>query len=87
MIAIDSAGVLGSVGVALLLAAYFLNLVKLCRADGFAYGALNFFGAALACLSSYLIGFMPFVVLEGTWMVVSAVALARAIVRPPRSPA
>jgi len=28
-------------------------------------------------VASYLIGFMPFVVLEGTWAVVAAVALAR----------
>jgi hypothetical protein len=38
---------------------------------------LNFAGAALAGCASYLIGFMPFVVLEGTWATVAAVALAR----------
>jgi hypothetical protein len=38
---------------------------------------LNLVGAALACLSSYLIDFMPFVLLEGTWSAVAAIALAR----------
>jgi hypothetical protein len=34
-------------------------------------------GAALACYSSYLIDFLPFVVLEGVWAIAAAVALAR----------
>ena len=33
--------------------------------------------AALAGYASYLIGFVPFVILEGTWAVVAAVALGR----------
>ena len=36
-------------------------------------------GASLAGYASYLIGFAPFVVLEGTWAVVAAVALTRRI--------
>ena len=73
----DHATILGSAGVALLLLAFFLNLLRRLRADGFVYLALNLFGAGLACYSSYLIDFMPFVVLEGTWAIVAAVALAR----------
>jgi hypothetical protein len=72
---------IGFAGVALLLIAFFLNLFKLLRADHFAYLALNMIGAGLACLSSYLIAFMPFVLLEGTWALVAAVALARNITR------
>lgn len=68
---------IGFAGVALLLIAFLLNLLKLMRADGCAYGALNFVGAALACYSSYLISFMPFVVLEGVWAVAAAGALVR----------
>ena len=71
------ATVIGSVGVALLLTAFLLNLFGLLRADGHAYMGLNFVGAGLACYSSYLIDFMPFVVLEGTWAVVALVALLR----------
>jgi len=71
------ATIVGSAGVALLLLAFFLNLLRYLRADGTVYLALNLVGAALACLSSYLIDFMPFVLLEGTWSVVAAVALGR----------
>jgi DinB superfamily len=43
------------------------------------YTALNFAGAALAGYASYLIGFVPFVILEGTWAAVAAVALGRRV--------
>lgn len=72
-----NATIIGSAGVALLLVAFLLNLVKAMRAEGWSYLALNFIGAGLACYSSYLIRFMPFVVLEGTWAVVAMIALAR----------
>jgi hypothetical protein len=72
-----NATIIGSAGVALLLIAFLLNLVKVMRAEGWSYLALNFIGAGLACYSSYLIRFMPFVVLEGTWAVVAMMALAR----------
>ena len=68
---------IGFVGVALLLVAFFLNLFRLLKAESNAYLALNLIGASLACASSYLIDFLPFVLLEGTWAIVAAVALAR----------
>jgi hypothetical protein len=77
----DTATVIGSLGVALLLIAFLLNVLKLMSADGYAYTALNFVGAALACYSSWLIAFMPFVVLEGVWALVAAFALGRKLVR------
>ena len=81
------ATIVGSAGVALLLLAFFLNLFRYLRADGTLYLLLNFVGAALACLSSYLIDFLPFVLLEGTWSAVAAVALGRNLlgVRRPAS--
>jgi hypothetical protein len=63
--------------VTLLLVAFFLNLVKALRVDAWLYLAMNLVGASLACYSSYLIRFMPFVVLEGTWAGVAAIAIAR----------
>ena len=71
------ANLIGTAGVALLLAAFLLNLLKRLRADGVAYSVLNLLGAALACYSSYLIDFLPFVVLEGVWAAAAAFALAR----------
>jgi hypothetical protein len=73
----SAATIIGFAGVALLLLAFLLNVAKKMRADGYAYGALNFVGAALACYSSWLIDFMPFVVLEGVWALVAAGAMAR----------
>ena len=70
---------IGSGGVALLLLAFLLHLLRLLRVDRSAYAGLNFVGASLACYASYLIDFKPFVVLEGSWAVVAAVALARAL--------
>jgi hypothetical protein len=75
---VSGADWVGSIGVALLLAAYFLNLVGRLERDGRAYHAVNAVGAGLACWASWRIGFLPFVVLEGAWMLVALVALARA---------
>ena len=72
-----TATLIGFAGVALLLLAFLLNLLKLMRADGYPYTALNCVGAALACYSSYLISFMPFVVLEGVWALAAAGAMIR----------
>ena len=73
----SAATFVGFAGVALLLLAFLLNLAKLMRADGYPYTWLNFVGAALACYSSYLISFMPFVVLEGVWALAAAAAIGR----------
>ena len=71
----------GFTGVSLLLLAFALNLVRRLPAESTAYLALNFVGAALACWSSWLIQFLPFVVLEGTWALVAAFGLFRKIGR------
>ena len=77
----DTATLIGSIGVAILLAAFLLNVMRLMSADGYPYAALNFVGAALACYSSWLIAFIPFVILEGVWALVAAFALARQALR------
>jgi hypothetical protein len=76
------AHLIGTLGVALLLGAFVLNLLKRMRADGYAYLALNLTGAALACYSSWLIDFMPFVVLEGVWALAAGFALGRKALSP-----
>lgn len=72
-----SATWIGFAGVALLLVAFLMSLLKVMRMDGYPYAVLNFVGAALACYSSWLISFMPFVVLEGVWSLVAAGAIVR----------
>ena len=79
MLEVDQATLIGFVGVALLLAAFLLNSFRLLRSDGNFYMGLNFVGASLACYSSYLIRFMPFVLLEGVWALVALVAIARTL--------
>ena len=73
-----AANTIGTLGVAMLLLGFFLNLFGVLATRGRTYGVLNAVGAGLSCYASYLIGFIPFVILEATW---SAVALA-ALIRP-----
>ena len=72
-----TSNIIGSIGVALLLVAYFLNLFKILGQESKIYGLLNVAGAGLACYASLLIGFLPFVVLEGIWAVVALVGMLR----------
>jgi hypothetical protein len=74
---VSPATLIGSAGVALLLLAFLLNLGRVLSPQSYPYTALNFAGASLAGYASYLIGFVPFVILEGTWAVVAAAALIR----------
>ncbi len=69
--------IIGFVGVSILLAGFFLNLAGFLLSSSKRYLVLNLIGAALACLSSWLIGFMPFVLLEGTWAAVALLTLSR----------
>jgi hypothetical protein len=74
--------IIGTIGVSLILIAYFLNIFSLIKKDGILFYVLNILGGAIACFSSYLIKFWPFVVLEGTWSVISIVALLKSIKKP-----
>ena len=72
---------LGSVGVGLLLLAFALNLAGRMERQSRTYQVMNALGASLACAAAALIGFYPFVVLEGTWALVSLAALLRTSIR------
>ena len=67
----------GSLGVATLLAAFLANLMGWLEATSRVYQGLNALGAAVAAYASWGIGFTPFVVLEGTWCLVALASLAR----------
>lgn len=69
------ADVIGFAGVALLLLAFLLNLLKILDQSGRTYITLNIVGAGMACAASVMIHYLPFVLLEGTWTLVSVVAL------------
>jgi hypothetical protein len=67
---------IATIGVSLLLLAYVLDVTDTLADDSPWFFGLNMVGAALACVSAVMISFYPFVVLEGIWAAVSAVALA-----------
>ncbi len=66
---------IGFIGVALLLLAFFLNLKDAIKNDGFFYLSLNVLGASLACLASVLLNYLPFIILEACWAIVSLIGL------------
>ncbi len=65
----------GFIGVTILLIAYFLNLRDVIKKDGLTYLLLNFVGASVACLASVLLKYLPFIILEGCWSLVSAIGI------------
>lgn len=71
--------IIGTLGVGLILIAYFLGTEKLIKNDGKLFYVINIFGAGLACYASFLIDYWPFVILEGTWVLVSLYGLMRAM--------
>lgn len=72
---------IGSIGVGLLLIAFFLNLFGYLNAESRKYQGLNAVGGGMACYASYLIGFFPFVILEGTWCLFALFRLATGLRR------
>jgi hypothetical protein len=68
----------GVAGVGMILLAFFCSTFGLMAANSVPYFILNSVGAGLACYASYLIAYYPFVVLEGTWSIVSLIGLVKA---------
>lgn len=67
----------GAFGVALLLLAFILNIAgRLDRTEA-TYLLLNLTGALVTAYASWIINFIPFVVLEGVWAAVSLVSLIK----------
>jgi hypothetical protein len=73
--------IIGSIGVALLLLAFFLNLFKFTSQQNRAYILMNVVGGGLSCYASFLIDFLPFVILEGTWSLVALAGLVKTFIR------
>jgi len=71
--------IIGVIGVGLILMAFFLHTANFIENNGKLYYVMNIFGAALACYASFLIAYLPFVILEGVWTLVSIYGLMRAM--------
>ena len=68
---------IGTIGVGIILFAYFLNMFSFIPNNGKIFYLLNIIGASIACFASYLINYIPFVILEATWAFVSVIGLIR----------
>ena len=68
---------IGTIGVGLILFAYFASTFNVISGKAKVFFVLNAIGAGLACYASYLIAYWPFVILEGTWMLVSLIGLIK----------
>lgn len=71
---------IGFAGVFILLVAFLLNLLKVLDYSSRIYIIMNLVGAGLACAASVMISYLPFILLEGTWSVVSAAMLMRSFI-------
>lgn len=73
----DVANSVASVGVFILLFAYFMQLAKVISTEGMFYLGLNVVGGAIAATSSYFLNVTAFVVLEGTWSLMALYFLVK----------
>lgn len=71
----------GAAGVSLLLLAFALNVFGALDRKSVSYSLINAIGAGLAAYASWLISYLPFLVLESTWCLVSLIAIASAMLR------
>jgi len=67
--------IIGFIGVFLILTGFLLNLTNVITYKSQYYILLNFVGAGLACYASILLKYVPFIILEATWTLVSFGAL------------
>ena len=72
---------IGFIGVFLILLAYILNIFGKLERNDLRFILFNLIGAGLACYASVLMDYMPFVLLEGVWALVSFIALLKYIKR------
>ena len=68
---------IGTVGVGLILLAYFCSIFGWISGKSKLFFLMNIAGAGLACYASVLINYWPFVILEGIWVFVSVIGLIK----------
>ena len=68
---------LGFIGVFLILLAYVLNVTNKLTNTNIWFIILNLIGASIACLASILLKYIPFIVLEGIWALISLNSLLK----------
>lgn len=68
---------IGFIGVFQILLAYILNVMGKLDKNNLVFILLNSVGAGMACLASILMNYLPFILLEGVWTIVSLFALLK----------
>lgn len=71
--------IVGTIGVGIILIAYFMNIFSFIKKDGVLFYVMNIIGASLACYASILINYLPFIILEATWAMVSVLGLVKVL--------
>lgn len=66
---------IGIIGTTFMLTAFLLNLANKLDAKSPFYMILNFVGGVCASTAAYIIEYEPFIILEGTWGLISGFAL------------
>jgi hypothetical protein len=66
---------IGFIGVGILLLAFFLNIINKIKRESLVYLIMNVAGAGIACIASVLLKYMPFIILEASWTLVSTYGL------------
>jgi hypothetical protein len=66
---------IGFIGVFLILLAYILNVMGKLKNKDLTFILLNLIGAGVACFASILMRYLPFIILEGVWTIVSLISL------------
>ncbi len=73
----NAADYLGFIGVFQILLAYILNVSGKLKKEDLRFILLNLIGAAMACFASILLEYLPFILLEGAWAIVSLASLLK----------
>lgn len=68
---------IGFIGVFLILLAYILNVTGKLKHSDLYFILLNLVGAGIACVASILMEYIPFIILEGVWTIVSLITLLK----------
>ncbi|MEH6406525.1 MAG: hypothetical protein V7767_04525 [Leeuwenhoekiella sp.] len=69
--------IIGFIGTFLILLAYILNVNGKLEKEDLTFIVLNLLGAGLACFASILMNYLPFILLEGVWALVSLFSLIK----------
>lgn len=68
---------IGFTGVFQILLAYTLNITGVIKHKDLFFILLNLIGAAMACIASVLMAYVPFIILEGSWTLISFITLLK----------